>query len=214
MWIAQLIPSRILSLQAKQPKGLMGRYLMSKIFNQGNADLNTFVKENLQLNINDQVLEIGFGPGQLIQNMAAMVPQGKIHGVDFSKAMLQEATRRNQKYIHAGLIELKQAECRQLEFSAQSFDKVCSSNTVYFWKEPLVYFQEMHRVLKPGGKVVIGFRDKPQIQGLNLSKDIFNLYSQTDIVELLLKSGFVQAQIKEKPGQPFVSYCAVAHKAG
>ena len=66
MFILKLIPSRILSLQARKPTGLIGRYMMTKIFNSGNADLNSFVKEILDLQKEDRVLEVGFGTGKLI----------------------------------------------------------------------------------------------------------------------------------------------------
>jgi 16S rRNA A1518/A1519 N6-dimethyltransferase RsmA/KsgA/DIM1 with predicted DNA glycosylase/AP lyase activity len=69
MFIINLIPSRVLSLQARKPYGIIGRYVMTKIFNKGNADLNSFVKEMLDLKKNDRVLEIGFGPGKLLNEI-------------------------------------------------------------------------------------------------------------------------------------------------
>ncbi len=100
-----------------------------------------------------------------------------------------------------------------LPFDNESFDKLCSINTLYFWKEPDKYFSEMFRVTKSGGKIVIGFRDDKQMSNLNLSKDIFNLYSQNEVVSLLSDAGFSDTHIEEKEGVPFVSYCAVANKA-
>jgi SAM-dependent methyltransferase len=93
------------------------------------------------------------------------------------------------------------------------FDKLCSTNTLYFWKKPEDYFSEMFRVLRPGGKVVIGFRDGDQMSNLDLSDDIFNSFSKTDIVNLLSNAGFIDAQVNEKDGVPFVSLCGVATKA-
>ena len=55
---------------------------MTKIFNSGNADLNSFVKEILSLQRNDSVLEIGFGPGKLINEMANLTTEGVVEGVD------------------------------------------------------------------------------------------------------------------------------------
>jgi hypothetical protein len=71
----------------------------------------------------------------------------------------------------------------------------------------------MFRVIKPGGTIAIGFRDDEQMSNLNLSEDIFGSYSKNDIVNLLTEVGFQNAQIKEKDGIPFVSYCGVATKA-
>ena len=83
MWIFKLIPSRVLSLQARKPTGLIGRYLMTKIFNEGNADLNSFVMDMLELQSSDRVLEIGFGTGKLINQMAAITTGGVVEGIDF-----------------------------------------------------------------------------------------------------------------------------------
>ncbi len=99
-----------------------------------------------------------------------------------------------------------------LPFDNESFDKLCSTNTLYFWKEPDKNFSEMFRVIKSGGKIVIGFRDDKQMSNLNLSTDVFSYYSQDDVVNLLSEAGFADAHIEEKEGIPFVSYCAVANK--
>ncbi len=213
MWIVKLIPSRILSLQARKPSGLIGRFVMTKIFNSGNADLNTFVKECLALESRDKVLELGFGPGKLINEMANITTEGTVEGIDFSKAMLNQAKRENAGHIASGRVLLHECECSSLPFEDGAFDKICSTNTLYFWKKPEDYFSEMYRVLRPGGKVVIGFRDDEQMSNLDLSEDIFSSFSKNDMVNLLLNAGFKVAKVKEKDGVPFVSLCGVATKA-
>ncbi len=213
MWIVKLIPSRILSLQARKPSGFIGRFVMTKIFNSGNADLNTFVKESLSLNPADRVLEIGFGPGKLVNEMANITTDGTVDGIDFSGVMLKQAAKVNSRHISSGRVFLHKGECSSLPFENNVFDKLCSTNTLYFWKNPEDYISEMFRVLRSGGKVVIGFRDDVQMSNINLSEDIFNSFSKQDIINLLSNAGFHDAQIREKDGVPFVSYCAVATKA-
>jgi len=213
MFILKLIPSRTLSLQARRPSGIIGRYLMTKIFNRGNADLNDFVKELLELQEVDNVLEIGFGPGRLIDSMAQLISNGHIDGVDFSDAMLQQARSANKKHILKGIVNLYLTDCNNLPFQDESYNKICSTNTIYFWSDPIIYFREMYRVAKPNCKIVIGFRDKQQMSNLNLEEDIFNSFTVNDVLSLLLDVGFVHAYIKEKEGIPFVSKCAIAIKA-
>lgn len=213
MFIAKLIPPRVFSLQARRPSGTIGRYLMTKIFNSSNADLNSYVKEMLDLKRSDKVLEIGFGPGKLINQMAEITTDGVVEGIDFSQAMLKQAGKVNKQYISIGRVILHAGECGSLPFENESFDKVCSINTIYFWDVPVKYFSEIYRVAKAGGKVVIGFRDDKQMGNLNLSEDVFSSYSHNDVVKLLSDAGFSDVRIKEKDGVPFVSYCAVASKA-
>ena len=213
MWIVRLIPSRILSLQARKPSGLIGQFVMTKIFNSGNADLNDFVKDCLELQSEDRVLEIGFGPGKLINEMANITTKGIVEGIDFSGVMLKQATKVNAQHISSGRVFLHEGECGSLPFENDVFDKLCSTNTLYFWKCPEAYFSEMFRVTRPGGKVFIGFRDDKQMSNLKLSGDIFASFSKHDVINLLSNAGFQDEQIKEKDGVPFVSYCGVATKA-
>ncbi len=200
-------------LQARKPTGVVGRYVMTKIFNKGNADLNAFVKKILELKRDDRVLEVRFGPGKLIYEMAEMTAERVVEGIDFPGAMLKQASKINKHHILKGKVRLKKGECSTLPFDNELFDKLCSTNTLYFWKEPDKYFSEMFRVIKSGGKIVIGFRDDKQMSTLNLSEDIFVSYSQDEVIGLLSDAGFFGVHIKEKKGAPFLSYCAVANKA-
>ncbi len=209
----KLIPPKTFSQQAKKPSGWIGRFVMSKLFNTGNADLNDFTQQMLTIEKTDKILEIGFGTGKLIAAMADLASEGKITGIDFSATMLQQATRFNRQHVESGRVELLQKECCELPFEDNSFDKLCAINTLYFWEDPEKYLREMLRVLKPQGKIVIGYRDEDQMNQLNLSEDIFSTYSQTDVLNLLLSSGFSDAYTASKDGKPFVSYCAIATKA-
>jgi hypothetical protein len=83
MFITKLIPSRIFSLQARKPSGWLGRVVMSRIFNKGNADLNDFIKDLLDLQENDKVLEVGFGPGKLLNEIASITTKGIVENIDF-----------------------------------------------------------------------------------------------------------------------------------
>ena len=212
MKLIKFISPRMLSLQARRPTGLLGRYIMTRIFLQGNADLNHFVKEMLDLNKTDSVLEVGFGPGKLVYDIARELSDGRVDGVDFSSAMLKQASKINRQFIADGRVALHKTDCSQLSFADNQFDKLCSSNTIYFWEQPRHVLTEFHRVLKPGGTIVIGFRDDKQMQNLDLSKDIFTNYSQEQVIELLSGADFANVSIKQKEGQPFTSYCALATK--
>ena len=213
MFIFKLLPPSVFSSQARKPTGFIGRYVMTTIFNKGNADLNSFVKEVLDLKRGDRVLEIGFGPGKLVSEMAEVATEGVVEGIDFSEAMLKQASKVNKRHISNDKVRLQIGECSTLPYENELFDKLCSVNTIYFWKEPEKYFSEMFRVIKPEGKIVIGFRDEKQMSNLNLSEDIFSTYSLDDVVNFLSDSGFSGAHIEEKDGAPFHSYCAVATKS-
>jgi len=210
--LVKMTPKKVFSQQAKKPTGLFGRLLMTKVFNRGNADLNDFTKEMLNLEKTDRILEIGFGPGQLVAEMASIATDGIVEGVDFSEPMLKQASKTNQQAIASNRVKLHLGECRELPFPDNSFDKLCSVNTLYFWDKPERYLLEMLRVLKPQGRIAIAFRDDEQMNRLDLCDDVFCIYSQTEVVNLLREAGFNDAYVVGKNGEPFTSYCAIATK--
>ncbi|MDM8565126.1 class I SAM-dependent methyltransferase [Candidatus Halobeggiatoa sp. HSG11] len=209
MKLFNLVPTKILSQQAKKPSGLIERYIMPILF-AGNADLNILAKKSLELTEHDRVLEIGFGPGKLLNEMATIVDF--VEGIDFSKTMVAKAKRLNKHHITNNKMNIQQGDCSKLPYIDNSFDKICSVNTLYFWEKPEIQLQEIFRVVKPEGKIILGFRNKEQMQSLNLDKNIFNIYTTDEIVKLLANIGFSNINIKEKDGKPFMSYCAVAIK--
>lgn len=208
----KILPRNVLSQQARKPSGLIGRFLMTNIFNAGNADLNTFVKEMLEIDKSDSILEVGFGPGKLIAEMADSTPDGQVAGIDFSATMLRQAEKTNVHHIQSGRVKLHQGECRELPFADDSFDKLCSINTLYFWDKPEKYLSEMLRVLKPQGKIIIGFHEAEQLARLDLNEAVFQTYSQAETVNLLLEAGFNNTYSVSKDGKPLCSYCAIGSK--
>jgi SAM-dependent methyltransferase len=213
MFLAKLISTRIFSLQAKRPSGWFGRVVMSRIFMKGNAGLNSFIKDLLDLQENDRVLEIGFGPGMLLHQMAQITTKGVVEGIDFSEAMLAQANKTNKHDISTKRVKIQKGSCHDLPYSQGTFDKVCTSNTIYFFDDPLENFQEIFRIVKPRGKLVVGFRDKAQMKNMPLSDDVFNVYTQDEVKGFLLNAGFSDVRIAVKEGKPLDLYCAVATKA-
>ncbi len=136
---------------------------MSRIFNKGNADLNNFIKDLLDLQEHDKVLEIGLGPGTLLHQMAQITRKGFVVGIYFSEAMFAQAGKVNKQYTATKRVKNQKGNCKDLPYRHELFDKVCTSNTIYFFEDPLDNFQEIFRVLKPGGKLVVGLRDKAQM---------------------------------------------------
>ena len=79
--------------------------------------LTRLVKEVLLLKKDDKVLEIGFGPGKLISDMAEVVTEGVVEGIDFSE---DHAERRRVKLISVTFlnnkVRLQKGECSTLPY--------------------------------------------------------------------------------------------------
>lgn len=100
---------------------------------------------------NRRILEIGCGPGFMLQQFSAASP-ALLVGVDASLAMLQRVTAA----ARAPKALLVQADACCLPFAEASFDAVFSRGSVFFWADLHAAFAGINRCLKPGGQVLIG----------------------------------------------------------
>ncbi len=205
--------STFFSEQARKPEGLFGRIVMSAIFDKGNAYLNGFANELMSVQANDHVLEIGFGTGKLIYEMAKQVKQGHIEGVDFSSSMVSIAQRRNKKYIADGKVKITKGNFDVISYKNNIFTKACTVNTIYFWPKPEDTAKKVAELLKPKGKFIVAFEDYKQLKQRNLNRNVFHLYSKDDVKNLLINAGFspdvsIESRVR---GKSFF-HCVVAVK--
>jgi len=97
----------------------------------------------------DRVLDVGCGNGSLIN---AIRQKGKIeaHGIDISPNMIEEC--RNQ---YEG-IRFEVSTGEKIGFADGYFDAVTICCVLHHLHEPQKFFEEAHRVLKPGGILIVG----------------------------------------------------------
>ncbi|MDR0359440.1 MAG: methyltransferase domain-containing protein [bacterium] len=135
------------------PRGMAGRLagrLMLRINRQHElADL-------LDIQPGAEVLEIGYGPGGLI-DLLQRSPARRIAGVDPSPQMLDMASRRHRKGIAPDRIDLRLGSAAQTGFGDGEFDRVVSVNNVAIWPDLEAGLREAHRVTRPGGRAVIAW---------------------------------------------------------
>jgi ubiquinone/menaquinone biosynthesis C-methylase UbiE len=109
----------------------------------------------LDVQPDDWILEIGFGPGLGIEQAAERATAGLVAGVDISGTMVQQAGRRNDRGIHEGRVELRQGSVQHLPYEQDTFDKVFAINSLHHWPDSDKGLRETWRVLKPGGLIAI-----------------------------------------------------------
>ena len=76
---------------------------------------------------------------------------------------------------------------------------------IYFWPNPSANAKELLRVLKPGGKLLIGYRGKDCMDQLELAKYNFEKYKIEDVENLINSAGFnkVVSEIIDEPELKF-----------
>ncbi len=205
--------STYFSKQAKKPSGIFGRLFMSRIFDKGNLELNNFVIETLAIKKSDHVLEIGCGTGSLLKRIANELENGSIEGIDFSKTMISVAKNKNKRHVLKKKAIIRLGNFDELRFENNSYDKIFSVNTIYFWNNPVSTISKAIDLLKADGMMVLGFHSKDEMERMDLDENIFQLYSLQDVRNLLKTDKILkEVEIISKKGQDKVNYCAIGIK--
>lgn len=201
------------SQQARKPTGWFGRWVMTNIFDIGNTRLNRFVYDILSPQAGDHILEIGSGTGKLLDKIARQINGCVVEGVDFSDTMVSVARRNNKCHIAEGKVVIHKGNFDDMLFQADTFTKICSVNTIYFWPNPEFTAQKIARILKPGGCLVLGFEDIAQLEQRRLDTSVFRFYAKFEVETLLINAGFALDVTTKSTGIGLsVFHCTVAIK--
>lgn len=146
---------RTVSAQAAHPHGLLGRSL-GRLWVHETAAINNTAIDLLAPRPEEHVLEIGCGPGQALTKIAER--GARATGIDLSQVMVTQARRRNAAAIEAGQVHVLLGESGSLPVEGRSFDAVMAIHTIYFWRDLTDGLREALSVVRPGGRIVIGYR--------------------------------------------------------
>ncbi|MBZ9683862.1 class I SAM-dependent methyltransferase [Mesorhizobium sp. B2-5-9] len=162
--------------------------------NRGNARLNSYALDQLQLVPEDRVLEVGFGGGTALPRLLRGATL--VCGVDRSQDVVKTARRRFADAVSAGRAEFHVGTVEKLPLRDSTFDKTLSVHTVYFWQSLEAGSAELARVLVPGGRIVLGFLPKVHMDRLNMPADIFTPRDPDDVIAALRNAGFKEFEIR------------------
>lgn len=126
----------------------------------------------LEANKPRTILDIATGTGDFALEALRLQPE-KIIGVDISEGMLAVGREKVAKRNLSHKIELRLGDSENLEFAANSFDAATAAFGVRNFENLAQGLREMHRVLKPGGRVVILEFSKPKSFPF---KQVYNFY--------------------------------------
>ena len=122
-----------------------------------------------------RILDVAAGTGDLSKAFAKLTgPTGSVVMTDINDAMLAVGRDRLMDEGVLGNIECIQADAENLPFDSLEFDLVTIAFGLRNVTDKLTALKSMHRVLKPGGKLLLLEFSKPQT--LLLAK-VYDLYS-------------------------------------
>ena len=187
-------------LQLKRPSGILGR-LASKLMIKVNKSIYQKLLAQLNITDGDCVLEIGYGPGVGISEIALKEKDITIEGIDFSKLMYRTAKNRNKKFIKTGNIKLEYGDFLNVDFENRTYNLIFCLNVIYFWSNLEVAFSKIKNLLKTDGVFCFYMQHKNYLDSKKFAaKGIFNKYSIEEVVASLKNSGFENIDYLEDNG--------------
>ncbi len=163
------------------------------------------------------ILDVGCGTGVFASRIRAASPRSTVWGVDLVSAMLVRGRARwRSDPEHVAAV---QGDSERLPFATGSFDVVTCANSFHHYPRQEVAVAEMHRVLKPGGRLFLvdGCRDGLwgwfiyDVCVAGVEGDVLHA-SARRIRNLFGQAGFVEMSQKVYHGlAPFLLTEGVAH---
>jgi ubiquinone/menaquinone biosynthesis C-methylase UbiE len=179
--------------QFKKPTGFFGNF-SSRVMVKGNSHrYNTLIKD-LDIQPEDKILEIGYGPGIGIQMITRLCPTCTVHGIDFSKLMFKKAAKLNKSAIDQSKVQLLLGDYLKLPTDQNRYDKIFCLNVIYFWDELSKPLQKTHVLLKTGGLFHIFMASASFLNEKKAPDTVFNKYSIEQVVDALNAVGFTQVE--------------------
>jgi arsenite methyltransferase len=106
----------------------------------------------LEARTGEAILDVGCGSGLFLRELAEIVgPSGRACGIDLSEQLLQAARVNCAGHPH---VELQAASALALPYPSATFDAVVSIQVLEYIDDPRNALKEMHRTLRPGGRLV------------------------------------------------------------
>jgi ubiquinone/menaquinone biosynthesis C-methylase UbiE len=147
--------------QFHQPHGFGGRaagWVMAK--RGSNRKRNLWAVGLLDVQPDDRVLELGFGPGVAIEALAQRATSGLVIGIDHSDVMVRQARKRNADAVRAGRVDLRLGSAETLPDFDEQFDRILAVNSLMFWDDPVARLEELRGILRPGGRIAIAYQPR------------------------------------------------------
>jgi cyclopropane fatty-acyl-phospholipid synthase-like methyltransferase len=189
--------------QPRGPLGVLAGLIMSK--RSSNQQRSAWTVELLDLQPDDRVLELGYGPGLGVEAALPHLRTGSFVGLDHSDTMRQMAARRARAARSATQPDLRVGDAQALPDDIGAFDKIFFCNVWLFWKDPVTVFGMLREHLAPGGTLAVTHLPR---QG-NASRQT-SLTAGATITEQLSQAGYTRIRQHLLELSPVPAVCILA----
>lgn len=148
----------------------------------------------------DRILDLGCGTGWASRRLAWIAAAGEVTGIDVADEMLRRAEQasqgiRNVRYLWGS--------AENIPAASDSFDKVLSVESFYYYADQGKALDELHRVMAPGGKLFILinlYKDNHySLRWVTELKVPVQALSEAEYIDLLKKHGFNKIEAHRIP---------------
>lgn len=200
--------------QVRKPRGPFGRRLL-RAMNLSHAAMTDWGLQQITVPQNAVVLDVGCGGGRTVRKLAALAPEGKVVGLDYSADSVVVSRDTNTREIEAGRVQIEQGSVAALPFSDHTFDIVTAVETHYYWPDLAVNMHEILRVLRPGGMFALiaeTYRGGPfrLLYGLVMPLLRAAFLSDAEHRDLLTQAGFTEVTTRHASGKNWI--CATGRR--
>lgn len=129
----------------------------AEIYDSGHAGIYEMCKddyppilEELEKEPFDTLLDVGCGTGPMIELLVSKYPEKHYTGADITPKMIEVA---NAKHLPNTIFQV--ADSENLPYEENSFDAVICANSFHHYPNPQKFFGGVHKVLKPGGRLIL-----------------------------------------------------------
>ncbi|MFD2287867.1 methyltransferase domain-containing protein [Pedobacter petrophilus] len=147
--------------------------------------------EQLKLADHSFVLELGFKNTSHLKYLLNKGKKISYYGIGSEVQVREAESKLNLKIKEGAAKFLPEEENGNLNFENGFFDCCITVNTIYFWKNPMYYFEQIYRVLRTGGIFTLAFVEKEFGADLPWTQADFNFYDINEVKALFRKSGFI-----------------------
>jgi ubiquinone/menaquinone biosynthesis C-methylase UbiE len=176
--------------QSKKPSGFVGR-IMLDIMNNAHKNIYKLGLENVLINENCKLLDLGFGGGKVLKLLSKKYKNIELYGIDFSEVAIIQAIKNNKKDVKNGKIKLLQADIEKLPFSDNYFDIITAFQTHYHWEDLYKKVKEIYRVLNENRQFII------VAEKYKINYHMEKYKTEDELKQLLCDIGFIQIEYKE-----------------
>lgn len=177
---------------------------MTAIMNRQNREMYEQTEEFLHPGENEVILDIGCGNGFMMEKLTRAC-RCHLIGIDISDEILRTAERN----IGSECAHFICCSVEKIPIESETIDKAFAINTMYFWDDLQKGFDEIYRVLKPGGIFISTHYTNRTLEGFSHTRYGYGKHSPDTVASVAREAGF---DVQSEPIMQNRSYVLICYK--